>query len=881
MNQIIRNWTSLANLTRTRQIIAGKMHRLWQMFLQGQRGNVLNIFSQIGKNVSGQIATLLTLVMVVILVLILVTVNIGNTSLKATALSNAADAGALQLASQLSTASRQIWKSLADEGEEGSLKSCQKGGLCGVIVAAVMAIVAVVITLITWGGASVLAVMAIGALAGAIGGLQGGLMMGLKGNALWNQVILGASIGAAIGSCGALAAGGLGGAATTTVAAGTTETVTVAAGTTATVAVEAGATATVIVEAGATVTITAATGSTVTVVAAAGSTVTITAAAGATVTVAAAAGSTVTVTAGAGSTVTVTAAAGSEVSIMSGTGSNVAVTGEAGAKVAVDAGKGSTVTAQGGMSVTTPSTLSQIGNSIVKGYQAVNNFIGNILSLPGKALNWLASKVGLGSATNWLAAPLAKELAIGEALAMGASAGSSIYKEAVQQKMKSDVMNSFSNALSSLADRDAYREGTFLSVLSQTVDDPNETPDIYDSDGDGDTTEKISYFQYWWDERIKALKEATAEAFGFIGNLWSDDIPVFKEFLQNDAIPDLNRTEIEGGDDGPIVELCRALENAPDINGNPIDVSFWEAGPTLQQWEDWLAVPCEEGGCENPPPGFDETDYTINKFKNFLDMVEAFEGQDQDTITASWNSWFDWFYDPEPTNPEEDGSYYTTFGRILYGSSDPGNEFLGLVDWQNEISSIRDVLGDCIYNYDDEGNLAGVDNSPCKANPDTLPPNIPEGFATIDADLEDEFVDVDLKIQNMMGGLDIFRNTLSNVYGDIQAVFNNVNIDEFGGLNPVIYSWSDSLGEHSITVETGPFKEPSTEETSSGGWFIGEDCIHLRNHSDDGKNTWVKVRREDPDEAQVGILGFWKAGPIERTSHAAYSYDANSVKLVN
>ena len=783
----------------------------------------------------GQIATLLTLVMVVILVLILVTVNIGNTSLKATTLSNAADAGVLQLASQLSTASRQMWKSLADEGEEGSLDSCEKGGMLAVFLAAISAIVAVVITLVTWGGASPLAVMAIGAFAGAIGALQGGLIAGFKGPQLWNQVILGASIGAAIGSCGSLVAGGLGTAGSTTVATGTTETVIVEVGATTEVIVETGATANIILETGATANITAA------------------------------AGATANITASAGSTVSITASAGSTVSVMAETGATVSVMAETGATVSVMAEPGAIVAAEGAAVVKTGTTVGNIIRAIVKGYQAVNNFIGKILSLPGKALSWLASKAGLGSATKWLAAPLAKELAIGEALAMVVSGGSSIYKETVQQKMMSDVMISFSNALNSLSDRDAYRESTFLTVLSQTVDDPNMTVDEFDSDGDGDTEEMISYFQYWWDERIKALKVATAEEFILVKGLLSGDIPVFQGFLQSNAIPNLNRIEIEGGD-GPIVKLCRALEDAPDINGNPIDVNFWEEGPTLGQWEAWLAVPCGEEGCGDPPPGFDETDYTINKFTDFLDVAVAFGGQNQGPITASWRSWFGWFYNPEPLNLEEDGSYYITFGRILYGSSDPGNEFLGLVDWQDEISNIRDMLPYCVY--DDEGTIT---NAPCKS---------PDGaYATIDENPDDEFVDVAVKIQDMIVELDTFRNTLSNLYGGIQTSSNNVNIVQFGGLNPVVYSWSDSLGEHSVTVETA-FKEPNTEPTETGGWFVNEKCIHLRDHSDDGTNTWVKVKRVDPDEAQVGILGLWKAGPIERTSHAAYSYNANSVRLV-
>jgi hypothetical protein len=153
------------------------------------------------KQVSGQIATMLTLVIVGMLVLILITVNIGDVAMKKTAVSNAADSAALQLGSQLSTISHGYVEALGSDKED-----CQKTGWCSAIIAAIVAIVAVVVAIVSFGVGAPLALMAIGALAGAIGAAISAGARGLTGKAFWNQVLLGASIGAAIGSAGSLAA---------------------------------------------------------------------------------------------------------------------------------------------------------------------------------------------------------------------------------------------------------------------------------------------------------------------------------------------------------------------------------------------------------------------------------------------------------------------------------------------------------------------------------------------------------------------------------------------------------------------------------------------------------------------------------------------------
>lgn len=115
------------------------------------------------------------------------------------------------------------------------------------------------------------------------------------------------------------------------------------------------------------------------------------------------------------------------------------------------------------------------------------------------------------------------------------AAGSSIYSGAIQEQMTSDGFTVAAKGISGLPERDQIRESVFLSALSQTVNDPNKTDnttttdriegacfwptpvdevgkvvvpgDPNDADADGNKTESIPCFEYWWDQRITKLKE--------------------------------------------------------------------------------------------------------------------------------------------------------------------------------------------------------------------------------------------------------------------------------------------------------------------------------------------------------------------------------------
>ena len=121
------------------------------------------------------------------------------------------------------------------------------------------------------------------------------------------------------------------------------------------------------------------------------------------------------------------------------------------------------------------------------------------------------------------------------AVAGGAlSAGASLYSGSVQEQMTSDAFTVAARQLSSLTERDQIREAVFLDALQQTANDPNKTDnpttaeiegrchwptptdseanevvpgDPNDADGDGIKNERISCFEYWWDRRIKQIRD--------------------------------------------------------------------------------------------------------------------------------------------------------------------------------------------------------------------------------------------------------------------------------------------------------------------------------------------------------------------------------------
>ena len=105
-----------------------------------------------------------------------------------------------------------------------------------------------------------------------------------------------------------------------------------------------------------------------------------------------------------------------------------------------------------------------------------------------------------------------------------------------------------------------------------------------------------------------------------------------------------------------------------------------------------------------------------------------------------------------------------------------------------------------------------------------------------------------------------------------------------GGAHPVdgLYEWQDSRGQHSVTVEIGPFiKAWTSEPIKSGNFLWGKKCIQMNDYCDNTAGcpyrgpdrTWVRITRKDPTNQDIGL---WRwnpfAGTIRKVARATYNH---------
>jgi hypothetical protein len=111
-----------------------------------------------------------------------------------------------------------------------------------------------------------------------------------------------------------------------------------------------------------------------------------------------------------------------------------------------------------------------------------------------------------------------------------------------------------------------------------------------------------------------------------------------------------------------------------------------------------------------------------------------------------------------------------------------------------------------------------------------------------------------------------------------------------GCYGPPTYSWTDSRGDHSVTVSCGPFKVPRTKKTKHGNWLKGKKCVNLMCYDDYNRGTWIKVVRTDETNKQVTSRSgnvfnqfFWNPsanrGTITKRARATWNGAVNSEKL--
>jgi hypothetical protein len=286
-------------------------------------------------------------------------------------------------------------------------------------------------------------------------------------------------------------------------------------------------------------------------------------------------------------------------------------------------------------------------------------------------------------------------------------------------------------------------------------------------------------------------------------------------------------------EDGPITAFYRALYMYSDPDTPDVfpyrEYIDWRPGPTQPQWNEWA-------NCEDDCPGddylegvgYDPKDFVLDTLQNYFEEFRSIEQENYENLINSWRTWVEWFYQEAGDN----GSFYAAFDAMV-------NDEGGMYDWQYELLNIQPRLPMC---------TPEMDNFPCRN----------ENGITIDADPDDEWDEVDSLITEGMA----FREACAELY----EAFISAEVDASVGFNPAVYHWTDNIGgAHTVTVEANDFVFPYIHQCDkTGNWFVNEQCWELRDYND---NARITVTREDPPEREVSsLLGFWKAGTINRAS---------------
>lgn len=184
----------------------------------------------------------------------------------------------------------------------------------------------------------------------------------------------------------------------------------------------------------------------------------------------------------------------------------------------------------------------------------------------------LGVQMGLGVITSF---PSAVGATIGATAGIGAAVGSNVFNQYVQQQMAEDAITQAAKALNGLPERDQFRENVFLTVLAQTLDDPNRTTeacywpvktavtgDPFDANGNGNTQESIACFEYWWERRIATLKEGIPAARAPIEAFLNGPLAAFQAAAERTYMPGSGSC---GGPPPP----------PPPPGSSPVDQSPW------------------------------------------------------------------------------------------------------------------------------------------------------------------------------------------------------------------------------------------------------------------------------------------------------------------
>ena len=510
------------------------------------------------------------------------------------------------------------------------------------------------------------------------------------------------------------------------------------------------------------------------------------------------------------------------------------------------------------------------------------------------------------------------------------------YNFVMKSQEKIEALEEAAKQLNGLPQKDQITQTAVYTAFLNTVNDPNMIQDYFDSDANGDNQEMVPYFQFWWDRRINHLKKHYTSGIQPI----IDAIQAFRATISQldtsttpptlGILPYLegatgitgalqkngffSRSEIENYDasipgpepDGALVALLRAIKSS---SGEQY-ITFWSPGPNKNNYDCWTAThppcpPCQEEDPANCPPPcccmtcpgstcptcnknfcsggfsancFDEVDKAIAGLTKLKNDLAGMRDKDISLLANSWEIWLPIFYDPDTTT-----NYYSSLKNLIatVGSVTiipPPPE-----TWQGKIEGKRVSLLVCKLGCGSPcktgcATPTCVTNSPCRGPVGALPTS----FGTINANLTDEFVDVQNKLTDLINKINTFSDACKKLYDDIRAALNSAEPDkslncsdmfdcpewnweykdsggatvasgqiDYGGdgkKQPAVYWWCDSTGYHEIRVQVN-YTLPSIEVDNS----FFQTCTYIAHGS--GKPTVVITRLEP--KSNVGILGPW------------------------